>query len=168
MGDKLVAMVRVLFILFSFSTLEANDGSLNEVEQDKAIYKLHVDALAEEARIYTIVGDGKTFKLKQSYVGKPNKKFLRKTNLVTKRDRYVIKFMDEDNNILMRLGIGDPFTAYAQHIGYEDSERFSFQVGEQEISTVIPMEITPSNLIIEKRDVNDSFAQISAINLDIQ
>ena len=76
--------------------------------------------------------------------------------------------MDEDNNILMRLGIGDPFTAYAQHIGYEDSERFSFQVGEQEISTVIPMEITPSNLIIEKRDVNDSFAQISAINLDIQ
>lgn len=168
MGNKLVAMVRIFFILFSFSLLEANDDSVTIIEQDKALYKLHVDPLINEARIYKIIGDGKSFQLQQSYVGKPKKRDLKKTNLVTKRDRYILKFTDSDNNTLMRLGIGDPFTAYAQHIGYEDSERFSFQVGQQEISAVIPIQITPSNLIIEKRDINDVFNEISIINLDIQ
>ena len=168
MGNKLVTMVRIFFILFSFSFIEANDDSVNTIEQDRALYKLHVDPLINEARIYKIIGDGKSFQLQQSYVGKPQKRDLKKTNLVTKRDRYILKFTDSDNNTLMRLGIGDPFTAYAQHIGYEDSETFSFQVGQQEISAVIPIQITPSNLIIEKRDINDVFNEISIINLDIQ
>ena len=42
--------------------------------ENKALYKLHVDPLINEARIYKIIGDGKSFQLKQSYVGKPQKK----------------------------------------------------------------------------------------------
>lgn len=168
MGDKLVKMVRVLFILISLIVVDVSAIPVDEVIENKSLYKLHVDPLAEKARIYKIVGDGNSFQLNQTYIGKPLKRDLKKTNLVTKRDRYILKFTDSDNNVLMRLGIGDPFTAYAQHIGYEDSERFSFQVGQQEISAVIPIQITPSNLIIEKRDINDVFNEISIIKLDIQ
>ena len=168
MGDKLVKMVRVLFILISLIVVDVSAIPVDEVIENKSLYKLHVDPLAEKARIYKIAGDGNSFQLNQSYIGKPLKRDLKKTNLVTKRDRYILKFTDSDNNVLMRLGIGDPFTAYAQHIGYEDSERFSFQVGQQEISAVIPIQITPSNLIIEKRDINDVFNEISIIKLDIQ
>ena len=74
MGNKLVTMVRIFFILFSFSLLEANDDSVTIIEQDKALYKLHVDPLINEARIYKIVGDGKSFQLQQSYIGKPKKR----------------------------------------------------------------------------------------------
>ena len=168
MGDKLVKMVRVLFILISLIVVDVSAIPVDEVIENKSLYKLHVDPLAEKARIYKIAGDGNSFQLNQSYIGKPLKRDLKKTNLVTKRDRYILKFTDSDNNVLMRLGIGDPFTAYAQHIGYEDSERFSFQVGQQEISAAIPIQITPSNLIIEKRDINDVFNEISIIKLDIQ
>ena len=80
MGNKLVAMVRIFLILFSFGLLEANDDSVTIINQDKALYKLHVDPLINEARIYKIVGDGKSFQLQQSYVGKPHKKDLKKTN----------------------------------------------------------------------------------------
>ena len=74
MGNKLVTMVRIFFILFSFSFIEANDDSVPTIEQDRALYKLHVDPLINEARIYKIIGDGKSFQLQQSYVGKHSKK----------------------------------------------------------------------------------------------
>ena len=117
MGDKLVKMVRVLFILISLIAIDVSAIPVDEVIENKSLYKLHVDPLAEKARIYKIVGDGNSFQLNHSYIGKPLKRDLKKTNLVTKRDRYILKFTDSDNNVLMRLGIGDPFTAYAQHIG---------------------------------------------------
>ena len=68
MGNKLVAMVRIFLILFSFGLLEANDDSVTIINQDKALYKLHVDPLINEARIYKIVGDGKSFQLQLSLI----------------------------------------------------------------------------------------------------
>ena len=68
----------------------------------------------------------------------------------------------------MSLGIGDPFTAYAQHLGYEDSEQFTFQVGRQNISAAIPMQINPSSITIEKRYGYEVSQQIATITLDIE
>lgn len=68
----------------------------------------------------------------------------------------------------MSLGIGDPFTAHAQHLDYEDSEQFTFQVGRQDISAAIPMQINPSSITIEKRYGYDVSQQIATIKLDIE
>ena len=54
MGDKLVKMVRVLFILISLIAIDVSAIPVDEVIENKSLYKLHVDPLAEKARIYKI------------------------------------------------------------------------------------------------------------------
>ena len=165
MGDKLVKMVRVLFILISLIAVDVSAIPVDQVIENKSLYKLHVDPLAEKARIYKIVGDGNSFQLNQSYIGKPLKRDLKKTNLVTKRDRYILKFTDSDNNVLMRLGIGDPFTAYAQHIGYEDRLYMGGPVSSAKIEIAIPIHIEPTSFIISKRDMTGKFKDIQEISI---
>ena len=77
-------------------------------------------------------------------------------------------FVDENNKSIIKIGIGDPFTAYAQHLGYEQSSVYSFQVGNQIIKAAIPIELNPAQMIVEKRSSLDTFSEISRITLDIR
>ncbi len=166
MGNKLVAMVKYLFFCIILTlNISSNDDILNK---NQSLNKLHVDFTTENAKIFQIIGDGSDFKLKNTYVGKPKRRDLKKIGLVTKRDKYVIKFFDENDKLIIEMGIGDPFTAYAQHIGYEDSKRFAFQLSDQDIHAPIPVNITPKKLSIEKRVSENSFKLITLIPLDIQ
>ena len=168
MGDKLVKMVKFLIIVFLAISLEVESKPTDSPIVEKELYKLHVDPLVNKARIFEITGDGSSFTLKDSYIGKPPIRTLKTTHLVTKRDKYILRFRDADNKVLMSLGIGDPFTAHAQHLGYEDGEQFTFQVGRQDISAAIPMQINPSSITIEKRYGYEVSQQIATITLDIE
>ena len=79
----------------------------------------------------------------------------------------MLNFVDENNKSLIKIGIGD-LTAYAQHLGYEQSSVYSFQVGNQNIKTAIPIELNPAQMIVEKRSSLDTFTEISRITLDIR
>ena len=171
MGDKLGKMVRIVFLIIPLLLIfevEANIPNNEDSKKPEIISKLHLNKLSNNARIFELVGDGKSFSIKRTSINKPTKKILKYSNLVTKRDKYVLNFVDENNKSLIKIGIGDPFTAYAQHLGYEQSSVYSFQVGNQNIKTAIPIELNPAQMIVEKRSSLDTFTEISRITLDIK
>ena len=50
---------------------------------------------------------------------KPNKKDIIRP-IIKKTDVYVMYFFNEDNELLYKLGIGNPFEIKIQHIGFAD------------------------------------------------
>ena len=170
MGSKLGKMVKIIYFIAPLFLIFNISASITdkEIKKSEAISKLHLNKLAEEARIFEIIGDGKSFSIKSTIIDKPSKKILRKSNLVSKRDKYILNFVDDNNKSLIKIGIGDPFTAYAQHLGYEESAIYSFHVGMQKIKAAIPVEFDPAQIIIEKRETLDAFVEVSKISIDLK
>ena len=55
------------------------------------------------------------------------------------------------------IGIGDPFNARVQHIGYEESNIFSLNVPIKNFSIAIPKEIDARFISINRRDDFNNF-----------
>ena len=64
--------------------------------------------------------------VKNVSIGKPNPKIVRDTFL-RKDDMYGLEFYDQNNEVIYRLGLGDPFIVRMQHIDMEEREHFSFE-----------------------------------------
>ena len=77
-GDKLVKMVKFLIIVFLAISLEVESKPIESPILEKELYKLHVDSLLNNARIFEITGDG-SFILKHSYIEKPSIRTLKTT-----------------------------------------------------------------------------------------
>ena len=84
---------------------------------------------------------------------------------MTDEDAYAIKVYGKDGKFIYTLGIGNPFYANYQHIGYEDREYMGGPVRSAKIEVAIPLHIEPSSFIIPKRDVNGKLKDIQEISI---
>tara|TARA_B100000886_G_scaffold191441_1_gene131865 strand:- start:5543 stop:6670 length:1128 start_codon:yes stop_codon:yes gene_type:complete len=75
-----------------------------------------------------------------------------KETKISKKDIYSLSFFNEDMKVVYTVGIGNPFNARVQHIGYEESNVFSIDIPIQNFSIAIPSEIEPSYVSINKRN----------------
>ena len=66
---------------------------------------------------------------------------------------------------LITIGIGNPFYASYEHIGYEDRAYMGGPVSANNLSIAIPIELDPSYLIISRRDVTGKFIDFQEILL---
>ena len=88
-----------------------------------------------------------------------------KRPFINKSDIYALNFYNADNNLVYQIGIGDPFKAGVQHIGYENSKQFILNIGIKNYKVIVPQEVDVSSLKLVRRTYENEFIEISTLNL---
>ena len=136
----------------------------NEEKVYKQLNKIHANPFDDS---YIIIFDGspESFSIDKISINRPKEKFLKKIKFLTDEDAYAIKVFDKKNKFVFALGIGNPFYANYQHIGYEDREYMGGPVSSAKIEVAIPLHIEPTSFIISKRDANGKLKDIQKISI---
>ena len=113
----------IIFVLFAFSIVADEDGSFKQF--DRLDQKVSID---KEARIFSITGSVNNISLLGVKVAKPSTQSLMQYGLISRKDKYAIKVLNDKGNQIMLVGLGDPFTMHIDHIGYEDETVFQADI----------------------------------------
>ncbi len=139
--------------------------SLTYAEESKKVYqiqKLHVNA-NEDAYVASFKASANLFVLEEIKIKKPKQRNLKKLRFINDDDEYAIKVLDKNGVELIAIGIGNPFFATYEHIGYEDRKYMGGPVTSADIEIAIPIEFKPAVFIISKRDSVGKFNNLQEI-----
>ena len=103
--------------------------------------------------------------LEEIKIKKPKQRHLKKLRFINDDDKYAIKVIDKNGVELIAIGIGNPFYATYEHIGYEDRKYMGGPVTSADIEIAIPLEFEPAVFIISKRDSVGNFSNLQEILL---
>lgn len=95
----------------------------------------------------------------------PSKRNIKRP-FINKSDIYALNFYDNEMNLLYQIGIGDPFKVGAQHIGYENSKQFIFEVPLKDYKVVVPFDINPTYVRLVRRADGNELINISTLLLN--
>ena len=110
-------------------------------------------------------GSPESFSIDKISIDKPKERTLKKIKFLTNEDTYAVKVFGKDGKFLYSLGIGNPFYANYQHIGYEDRPYMGGPVSSAKIEIAIPLHIEPTSFVISKRDITGKFKDIQEISI---
>lgn len=146
----------IIFILSIFPVVA--DDLINE----NKIKKLH-PSYQEDAYVVTFQGSPNSFILKDIEIKKPKARTLKKLKFINDDDEFAIKVLDKNGAELIAIGIGNPFYATYEHIGYEDRLYMGGPVSSASIEIAIPLEFKPALFIVSKRDNIGNFNDFQEI-----
>lgn len=150
MGYKLGKMVNKFFLsltLIFCSVISSN----NEIDFQRIDGLGKEISIGTEAQIYTLLGTKNNIELKEVKIAKPRRNSLKLLKLLTPRDKYAIRVLDNKNKEIMLIGIGNPFYIHADHIGYEDRHVFGGYI-ETELNLPLSINTKPSKIILLSQD----------------
>ena len=153
-------MKNIIFLLvtFVFSIfIQSNDI--------KELNKIHANPF-NDSYIFIFDGSPKSFSIDKIIIGKPKERILKKIKFLTDEDTYAIKVYGKDNKFLYTLGIGNPFYANYQHIGFEDRQFMGGPVTAAKVEIAIPLHLEPYSFVISKRDITGKFIDIQEISIE--
>ena len=101
-----------------------------------------------------------TIKVNSTAIEKPNPKLIRNT-IFKKNDMYGLEFYDSDDELVYKIGIGDPFMIRLQHIDMEDKDHFTFEAPVSNFNVVIPLDINPSYVSLIRRNNQNIYSEVS-------
>lgn len=137
----------------------------NDMKDIKQLNKIHSN-LINDSYIIVFNGSPKSFSIDKISIDKPKERLLKKMKFLSDEDDFAIKVFNKENKFLYTLGIGNPFYANYQHIGFEDRDYMGGLVSSAKVEIAIPVHVQPSSLIISKRNINGSLEDIQEISLD--
>jgi hypothetical protein len=163
MGDKLGKMVNKVFsiaiIIFTLSLGAEENASLKKF--DRLDQKVSMD---KEARIFSITGSVNNISLLGVKVAKPSTQSLMRYGLISRKDKYAIKVLNDKGNQIMLVGLGDPFTMHIDHIGYEDETVFQADI-PQNFEIALPVTSNAAFLVLLSQD-EFGFKEIKKIKVN--
>tara|TARA_Y100001980_G_scaffold18241_1_gene5041 strand:+ start:668 stop:1138 length:471 start_codon:yes stop_codon:yes gene_type:complete len=152
-------------IIFTFIFTLSFLVQSTEMKDVRELNKIHSSPFSD-SYIVTFDGSSKGFSLDKIKIDKPKERTLKKIRFLSDEDTYAIKVFGKDNKFLYTLGIGNPFYASYQHIGYEDRDYMGGPVTSAKIEIAIPLHIEPTSFIISKRDMSGKFKDIQEISIE--
>ena len=152
-------------IIFTFIFTLSFLVQSSEMKDVRELKKIHSSPFSD-SYIVTFDGSSKGFSLDKIKIDKPKERTLKKIRFLSDEDTYAIKVFGKDNKFLYTLGIGNPFYASYQHIGYEDRDYMGGPVTSAKIEIAIPLHIEPTSFIISKRDMSGKFKDIQEISIE--
>ena len=163
MGDKLDKMVNKVFsiaiIIFTLSLGAEENASLKKF--DRLDQKVSMD---KEARIFSIIGSVNNISLLGVKVAKPSTQSLMRYGLISRKDKYAIKVLNDKGNQIMLVGLGDPFTMHIDHIGYEDEAVFQADI-PQNFEIAMPVTSNAAFFVLLSQD-EFGFKEIKKIKVN--
>ena len=150
----------LLAIVFDFTFFIHSD----EIKETKQLNKIHANPFNDS---YIVIFDGspESFSIDKISIDKPKERTLKKVKFLTDEDTYAVKVFGKDGKFLYTLGIGNPFYANYQHIGYEDRPYMGGPVSSANIEIAIPLHIEPTSFVISKRDMTCKYEDIQEISI---
>jgi len=136
----------------------------NEEKVYKQLNKIHANPF-DDSYIFVFDGSPESFSIDKISIDRPKERSLKKIKFLSDEDAYAIKVYGKNGKFIYTLGIGNPFYANYQHIGYEDREYMGGPVRSAKIEVAIPLHIEPTSFIISKRDVNGKLKDIQEISI---
>ena len=152
-------------IIFTFVFALSFLVQSSEMKDVRELNKIHSSPFSD-SYIVTFDGSSKGFSLDKIKIDKPKERTLKKIRFLSDEDTYAIKVFGKENKFLYTLGIGNPFYASYQHIGYEDRDYMGGPVTSAKIEIAIPLHIEPTSFIISKRDMSGKFKDIQEISIE--
>ena len=137
----------------------------NDIKDNRQLNKIHASPI-NDSYIIVFNGSPKSFSIDKISIDKPKERLLKKMRFLSDEDDFAIKVFDKKNKFLYTLGIGNPFYANYQHIGFEDRNYMGGLVSSAKVEIAIPIHVQPSYLIISKRNISGKFEDIQEISLD--
>ena len=136
----------------------------DEIKEIKQLNKIHANPFNDS---YIVIFDGspESFSIDKILIDKPKERTLKKIKFLTNEDTYAVKVFGKDGKFLYSLGIGNPFYANYQHIGYEDRPYMGAPVSSAKIEIAVPLHIEPTSFVISKRDMTGKFKDIQEISI---
>ena len=110
-------------------------------------------------KIFNLSLSKNDIKVNSTIIDKPNPKFIRDP-MFRKNDIYGLEFYNNENELLYKIGIGDPFMVRLQHIDMEDEEHFAFEAPISNFNVVTPPEINPSYISLIKRSTQNIYTEV--------
>jgi len=141
-------MKKINLIIFMVSIFSA---AADDLIKENKIKKLH-PSYQEDAYVVTFQASPNSFILKDIKIKKPKERTLKKLKFINDDDEFAIKVLDKNGIELIAIGIGNPFYATYEHIGYEDRLYMGGPVSSATIEIAIPLEFKPALFIVSKRD----------------
>ena len=113
-----------------------------------------------DQKIMNLSISNESIMVKNVSIEKPNPKIVRDTFL-RKADIYGLEFYDQNNEVIYRIGIGDPFIVRMQHIDMEEREHFSFEAPISDFRIVVPKNLNPHSVSLIRRDNQNIYSEVS-------
>ena len=111
-------------------------------------------------KIFSLNISNDSIKVNKIGIEKPASKHIREP-MMRKNDVYGLEFYDDNNELIYKLGIGDPFMVRLQHIDMEDKEHFAFEAPISNFIAVVPIDINPSYVSLIKRNSQNIYTEVS-------
>ena len=110
-------------------------------------------------KIFSLSLSNEAIKVNKIEIEKPAPKLIRESAM-RKNDLYGLEFYDNNNDLIYKLGIGDPFLVRLQHIDMEDKEHFAFEAPITNFKVVIPLDINPTYVSLIKRNNQNIYSEV--------
>ncbi len=149
----------IIIVLFAFSIVADEDGSFKQF--DRLDQKVSID---KEARIFSITGSVNNISLLGIKIAKPSTQSLMQYGLISRKDKYAIKVLNDKGNQIMFVGLGDPFTMHIDHIGYEDKTVFQADI-PQNFEIAMPVTSNAAFFVLLSQD-EFGFKEIKKIKVN--
>ena len=149
----------IIIVLFAFSIVADEDGSFKQF--DRLDQKVSID---KEARIFSITGSVNNISLLGIKIAKPSTQSLMQYGLISRKDKYAMKVLNDKGNQIMLVGLGDPFTMHIDHIGYEDETVFQADI-PQNFEIAIPVISNAAFFVLLSQD-EFGFKEIKKIKVN--
>ena len=148
-----------LLILLTYSLDALEDGSFKKF--DNMNQKVSTN---KEAKIFNITGSVNNISLLSVKVAKPSTQSLMQYGLISRKDKYAIKVLNDKGNQIMLVGLGDPFTMHIDHIGYEDETVFQADI-PQNFEIALPLTSNAAFFVLLSQD-EFGFKEIKKIKVN--
>ena len=135
-----------LFILLTHSLHAQEGGSFKKF--DNMNQKVSAN---KEAKIFSITGSVNNISLSSVKFAKPNAHSLKQYGLISRKDKYAIKVLNEKGNQIMFVGLGDPFTVHIDHIGHENETVFQADI-PQNFDIAMPVTSNAAYFVLLSQD----------------
>ena len=99
-------------------------------------------------------------KVNSTTIERPDPKLIQDP-MIRKNDIYGLEFYNSENELVYKIGIGDPFMVRLQHIDMEDKEHFAFEAPISNFNVVIPIDINPSYVSLIRRNNQNIYSEVS-------
>lgn len=159
MGTMVKKIYSIIIVLFAFSIVADEDGSFKQF--DRLDQKVSID---KEARIFSITGSVNNISLLGIKIAKPSTQSLMQYGLISRKDKYAIKVLNDKGNQIMFVGLGDPFTMHIDHIGYEDKTVFQADI-PQNFEIAMPVTSNAAFFVLLSQD-EFGFKEIKKIKVN--
>jgi hypothetical protein len=151
---------------------ESSDDTSNSRGKFDSFKRITPSANKDE-KVFTLDLSEDYIQVNSIELEKPNKKDIIRP-IIKKNDIYVVNFFNNDNELIYKLGIGNPFEIKIQHIGYADKldngkiDHEHYLIRDDKVSDfklVIPSQLDPHYISLSKKQRFDRYIEVQRINL---